>query len=276
MSSVTTLFASFNDCGTVNPAPQGIVGFGPAGGLSTGTNGYFDQLVASAHTANVFAMKLCPTGGTLWLGGYDPMSVSAPPQFTPITSDDPYHYNVDLISITVAGQTIPVATTDVPSTSIDSGSNSFILPVPAFQAVKAALIADPSFISIFGSDQSDAGTNDGGSVGDGGPDPGSQVDEWFSATNVCASFPQSQQELDSMLPRMTLTIGTNPSIQIDVPATQAYLSGYHIEPYGDVWCNSLAAIPGVSVMGATILRSQVVIVDRANRRIGFAPNTGCP
>jgi hypothetical protein len=31
-----------------------------------------------------------------------------------------------------------------------------------------------------------------------------------------------------------------------------------------------------AILGAPILRSNVVIFDRANHRVGFAPHTACP
>jgi hypothetical protein len=50
-----------------------------------------------------------------------------------------------------------------------------------------------------------------------------------------------------------------------------------------MWCPALAAqaqsaqsFPFASVMGASILRSSVVVFDREANRIGFAPHTACP
>jgi hypothetical protein len=75
-----------------------------------------------------------------------------------------------------------------------------------------------------------------------------------------------------------MTFGSNPAITVEAKATESYLF-----PYGnDNWCSALTGLdqgqgfPIASIMGAPVLRSNVIIFDRAKKRMGFAPHTACP
>jgi hypothetical protein len=85
---------------------------------------------------------------------------------------------------------------------------------------------------------------------------------------------QTKAALDAALPSLTLTFGTSPSVSATATATESYL----LTPGGGLWCpamNSRAPTPSfqniAAILGAPILASNVVILDRANHRIGFAP-----
>jgi hypothetical protein len=236
---------------------QGVVGFAPASSALSGTTGYFDQLVATRGFADVFGLELCPTGGTLWLGGYDPAVASAPLQYVPFSSSpySSYYYVVGLSSVTVAGTTVPLASGSYTDAIVDTGTNAFVVSTAAYDAITSAIAASPGFAQVFGAD---AGTS-------------------FFAQS-CTTLTRTRDELDAMLPPLTLTFGGNPAVDVQATATQSYL----LQGGTNVWCSVIAAIdpgpslPFDSIVGTPILQSSVVVFDRVNRRLGFAPHGPCP
>ena len=296
-------------CGS-SGGPQGILGLGPSQSALPGTQGFFDQLVASAKVPDVFATELCDTTGTLWLGGYDPLAMSAAPQYTPLAPSflSQYYYAVALVAITVEATTVPVGSAQYPDSVVDTGTSIVILPTDAFTAITRAIGANARFKEIFGfggassvdasrpdGAPADASHGDAGERDARGPDAraldagivdGSAADagsgavngaSWFSSIQNCVRLTQTKAELDAMLPGMTLVFGSSPSISVEAVATESYLV-----PYQDYWCPALYSMapgpsfPLASILGSPILRSNVVIFDRANQRIGFAPHTPCP
>ena len=146
---------------------------------------------------------------------------------------------------------------------LDTGSTNSegLLPPEAFATVSNAIVSSAGFQSAFGVDA-------------GGPDAGTS---FFSQTSNCATTTLSKAQLDASLPSLTLVFGSTSPISVTAVATEAYLV-----PCADgVWCPALvplvpdAGYPFVASIGAPLLRSNVVIFDRANSRIGFAPHTPC-
>jgi len=236
---------------------QGILGLGPAGAAEQGTNGYFDDLVSTAKVPNVFAVQLCESSGTLWLGGYDPAATTAAPVYTPLNAElGNYYYAVDLASITVNGTSVPVATSSTPDSIVDTGTSIFILPTPAYTALTNAIVADTAFQSAFGSSAS--------TFFSGGP-------------GNCLAISKTKAELDSSLPALTLVFGSGQSsVSVQAAPTESYLI-----QQDNAWCSALYGLaagsegPIAGIMGSPVLKSNVVIFDRANKRIGFAPHTPC-
>jgi len=259
-------FFYFAKCGTAGFDFQGIVGFAPAMDALSGTEGFFDQVVASQSRPNVFATELCDPNGHLWLGGYDPAYVTAPPQFTPFTSSvySSYSYVVDLERVEVNGVAVDVTSPayTYTDTILDTGNSEGFLPPEAFAMVANAITASAGFRAAFGADA-------------GGPDAGAS---FFSENGNCGTTTLTKAELDATLPALTLVFGSTSPISVPAVATEAYLV-----PYPDgVWCPALfplapdAGYPFIASIGAPLLRSNVVIFDREMRRIGFAPHTPCP
>ena len=242
--------------GTCGPTgtPEGVIGFAGSTIETTGTNGFFDDVVAGGKVADVFATRLCPTGGTLWLGGYDPAFTTAPPVYTPASTAG--FYTVDLTSITVAGTTVPIPTGSYTATILDTGSSGSSLSPAAFSALDAAIAASPGFSAVFGATAST-----------------------FLGGNGCMALTQTKAQLDAALPALTLTFGSSPGVSAQAAATESYLL-----THGDgAWCPAItsrapdAAFAGIAaILGAPMLVSNVVIFDRANQRVGFAPHTACP
>jgi hypothetical protein len=239
------------ECDSKSGGTQGIIGLGPAGAAVDGTNGFLDVLLMSnTSMQNVFATELCDNNGTLWLGGYDPAFTTGAAQYTPL---DPnyadFAYAINFDSITVNGTTTKVATGQYTSAIVDTGTSVFILPTAVLNAVSASIATNATFKSLFGSA------------------------EFLQQPGSCASITQTKAELDASLPPLTLTFG---SISIQAAPTESYLV-----PFGGQWCSAMDAndpsadFPIIGILGAPILRSNVVIWDRAQKRVGFAPHKAC-
>jgi hypothetical protein len=234
---------------------QGILGLGTVAVERPGTNGYFDEAVARG-APNVFAIELCKSHGNMWLGGWDPSFALAPPQFTPIIPND--FYSVHLADVKVAGVSVSVAASayGTGTVMLDTGGPMFDLTTPVFSAVTAALAADPTFAKL---------------VGDA---------SWFTTATTCLSLPQTRAELDAMLPKLSLVLGATDKVEMQATATTSYLIGY--DSGGQtVWCPGIAPLDPslgwdvVGDMGGAILQSNILVFDRANQRLGFAPHAQC-
>jgi hypothetical protein len=245
-------------CGSAGLPPQGVIGFAPSLDAIAGTNGFFDQVVASGVVPNLFATRLCPTGGTLWLGGYDPTFTAGAPVYTPMTPPgfDAYVYTVSLASIGVLGTTIPIPTGSYTASLLDTGSSISSLSPAAYSALTSAIAASSAFTEIFGASSS----------------------SFFSSSANCVQLSQTKEALDSALPPLTLNFGSSPGVSVQASATESYLLSL-----GGKWCPAMTSrTPDASfqsiaaILGAPILASNVVIFDRANQRVGFAPHTACP
>jgi hypothetical protein len=129
IESQSNFFYSFS-CGPTKEPLQGILGFAPGKDATSGTDGYFDKLVAEQHFTNVFASELCDPGGTLWLGGYDPTHVTAPPQYTPFstTMNAVYSDVVVMEKVEIAGMSLEVPAPGYTDTILDTGNSEFFLP----------------------------------------------------------------------------------------------------------------------------------------------------
>jgi hypothetical protein len=245
-------------CGAsmTNAAYEGIIGFAPAGSAVGGTNGYFDDLVAKGFMPNLFATQLCDTGGTLWLGGYDPSAVTGPVQYVPMSTSfySEFAYVVNLAQITFGTTVVTVPTGSYTDSILDTGTSLFILQTDAFNALTAAITSNPAFQTAVSSSTS-----------------------WFNNPDNCQSLSLTKAELDAMLPPLTLTYGSSPAINVTAVATESYL--VNIEGY---YCPALysqaanAEFPFAGILGSPVLKSAVTIFDRAGQRFGFAPHAACP
>jgi Eukaryotic aspartyl protease len=237
---------------------QGTIGLAPGSDAVNGTNGFFDQFLAAYGGQNVFATELCDTGGTLWLGGYDATEIVAAPQYTSLSASacDIVAYAVDLEQVAVEGTFVPVPTSGYPETVVDTGTSTLVLQPEAFSSVTGAIAASAGFQAVFGS----LGAH------------------FFSSRRNCVTLTQTQADLDATLPSMTLVFGKTDSISVSASATESYL----FSPEPGRWCPALYSsvptadtFPFAAVVGATMMRSSVVIFDRGRSRLGFAPHKPC-
>jgi hypothetical protein len=283
-ASITSQMDFFDDLTFAGTTETGIIGFdvgqaaAPCGTTTQPvacTNGFFDQFIAKyPAVTNEFALQLCDTSGTLWLGGYDSTKTTGAPQYTNFLTSgiDGYYYSVDFESITVAGVTTPVAVASGQFTDsvLDSGTSVLLLGQTTFNALTAAIASTPQFTQIVGADA--GGANWFQPVNDPA-NPGAQSVNCVSGT---------KEDIDSALPALTFTFGTNPAITVQAPATESYLS-YTSEEGQTGYCVAIVGIaqsansfPLAAIIGAPALKSAVVVFDRANGRAGFAPHAACP
>jgi hypothetical protein len=253
-----TGFFENTQCDSTSGGLQGILGMGPSGSAVMGTNGYFDQFIATTSKPNIFATKLCDAGGTLWLGGYDTTATTAAPQYTPLISQlANYYYAVELRSISLNGTSVAIANAQYPTALVDTGTSAFLVGTTGFNALAAAIASSSAFSQIFGG--------------------ASFFPASASATNYnCVMTTQTKAQLDAALPVLTLNFAGGATVQ--ATATESYLT----PQAANQWCPALfgvdqtAQFPVAAVLGSPILRSNVVIFDRGNAQIGFAPHTACP
>lgn len=247
-------FFTRQSCNSDSGGSQGIMGLAPAVDALRGTNGFFDRFMVEAKAPNVFATELCDKGGMLWLGGYDSTYTTAAPQYTPILSKTAYAVN--LASIDVDGESVPVATGKYEGSIVDTGTSVFLLASSAYTPLTKALAANEQFKKIIGEGAS-----------------------WFQGATgqSCKKLSKTKAELDDALPPLKMTFGSGKdAITVQALATESYLINYQ-----NLWCPTLTSfepsggLPVAAIMGAPLLRSNVVIFDRAKQRIGFASHTPC-
>lgn len=261
--STETNFFNAIQCDSSSGGNQGIIGFGPTDAASAGTTGFFDDYVATHHVPDVFSIKLCDTGGTLWLGGFDATAMTAMPQYVPLDTLplgtgmmlDQLYYAVGLTSITANGTDVVVgANAQVPDVVVDTGTSAVLLNTNSYNGLTAAIQGNAAFTQIFGSSFFPTAAN---SLG----------------TPACKMVTETKAQLDAMLPVLTFKFG---GVSVQAVATESYLF-----TYAGQWCSSLAGDsaalgPLAGILGAPAIRSNVVVYDRAQKRVGFAPHTPCP
>ncbi len=253
----------------------GIIGFGPSG---TGaavphTNVFFDDLVATG-VANIFTTQLCDTGGTLWLGGYDSTAfkAGATPQYIPMLTGAlaPFYYVVHLESVEVDGTTVTVPTGSYTSSVLDTGTSMLLIQATAFDAMATAIEADPAFKAVVTGGAADAGSVTFFSRQD-------CMNATFQPACMAPSSTLTKAYLDANLPPVTFTLGTGPTVTLQAPATESYLMNLDGQ-----WCQaacgatpSMLTFPMAGIIGSEVLKSTIVIFDRANKQFGFVPWETC-
>jgi hypothetical protein len=178
----------------------------------------------------------------------------------------------------------------------------FMLPPIALDAIATAIEGTPGFRQVFGvggPSSVDGGAQDGsaaeGGASDAGDSGGADASTdggargvWFNRTQctdptfslVRTELTQTRDEIDSLLPPLTLVF-TGPSGEratVLAPATESYL--YEItDVTPPTWCQGMCAETPqdqiAAIVGAAVIRSTVVIFDKAHSRIGFAPHKAC-
>ncbi len=236
---------------------DGIIALGPTPLAFPGTTSALDALVKSGMP-DVFAVKLCPGDAHLWLGGFDAAQTKAPVQYAPLVSAKklPY-YDVKVAGIAVGGRELDVDASTWDTALVDTGGPAFFVPKNVFDAVVTRASENGELAKLLGDPQK------------------------FFGGGMCVASTLTAAEIDAALPPFTLELGDGSPIRVDLPASQSYLvpsSEYGSLANADGWCPGIANIPGPGPafdIGGSILRSLVVVFDRANARLGFAPSGGC-
>jgi hypothetical protein len=129
------------------------------------------------------------------------------------------------------------------------------LPQPVFDALSTAIADLPGFQQLF-----------------------KQGASFFNSFDGCVQL--SKAQIDDALPALTMTFGTgNTAFSLDAKASESYLQPEYGSGSTEVWCTGIGTFPGgipYTVIGGSWLRSHIVIFDRQNNRMGFAPHSPCP
>lgn len=237
---------------------DGIMGMGPAAGAATGTDGIFDRLVASGMPATM-AIRQCLRNGQLWLGGFDPSAGSAAPQYVPLEPLDlgVLGWNVVVSNMHIGDKALGTAASYGEST-VDSGAGAIVLPTDVYNALVSEVTSTDAYKNLFADNPFF--------------DPG----EGFGN---CIIFTDAQAAtLDTALPHMTINLGADGATTLDLPATSSYIipitrQGQRLYCPGVVQSSNLAATGNnnAAILGYPVFRSQIVVFDVAQHRLGFMP-----
>jgi hypothetical protein len=232
---------------------EGIAGFGPDSLAKAGTDEPMGAL-ASHGVADVFAFALCGSGGQLWLGGVDASVATGPVQYTPLLNSDNY-YAVGVTDLLVGATSLGLTSTDIGDVVVDTDTTELELPTSVYQKLRDAIAGTAYFQAHFGSSA------------------------WFDSgycTPPLDASPPTLAEIDSGLPTLTFAIddGTGGSFDIALGATDSYLEP--IRKNGVLYyCPEIEESSGGAVLGSGAMRALLVVMDRAEARVGFAPHAAC-
>lgn len=237
---------------------QGILGLGPSELLEDGTTSIVDAL-AAAHETPTFAFEMCPTEGTMWVGGFDATKASAPMQYAPMLPIDAQHnpfYAVDLQDVGMGGTSLGFGSAMLGQPIVDTGTSLTYLPLAVVNAMLGKANAAAGYATVLAAPLSQtAGPNQDGCVAAVGGATAAMV--------------------DAVLPPMALTLpagtGTD-TFTLSVPATQSYL----YDGGDGTFCLAIFDDGGFgSLLGDATMRAFITVFDIATHRIGLAPDAGC-
>ncbi len=238
---------------------QGILGMGPGALLDPGTTAYPAQVVAAGVT-DVMAFELCPTDGTMWLGGFDPSHTAATPKYTPIltTGDNAAFYSVNMTAMTLGTTNLGTTSATFDGPIVDTGTSLFYIPSATETALIKDINASAGFKAIFTGQTLTDPTNDN-----------SQTAGCVTATNATAAT------VDAMLPQLSFTFAGvgGGSITVGAPATATYF----YDAGGGQFCLGIfgGGDQGNMTMGDIFMRAFVTVIDVAHKQVGFAPTSHC-
>src|SRR5678815_659376 len=113
---------------------DGILGLRQDAALVSGTDSYLTQVVRSAGVDDSFAIRTCPVGGALWLGGYDESHTTGAMSWASFASSTSYSVYVTGFAVVAQDGT----TTEAPLEStepalLDSGGPHLLIPPFAYE-----------------------------------------------------------------------------------------------------------------------------------------------
>ncbi|HUJ62100.1 MAG TPA: pepsin-like aspartyl protease [Kofleriaceae bacterium] len=233
---------------------QGIFGLGPTELLETGTTSYLD-LATKAGTTPIMAFELCPTAGTMWLGGFDQSKMMGAPQYTPLIpiSDQSPFYAVNLTDMGIGGTSLGFNSSTFQNPIVDTGTSLFYVPTAVQTALISKVNASSGWTALFGTTKLSA-----------------------KGSGCVTKAGVTAQMVDAMLPPMSMSFaGMNggPDITVSVAPTQSYLE----DAGGGQFCLVVegGGDNGNGTMGDTILRAFVTVVDLQHNQVGWGLDAGC-
>jgi hypothetical protein len=236
-------------------AYQGILGLGPTDLLLNYTDSFLDQIAGTGSlTYDAFAVNLCNVGGQMWLGGFNPTAVAQAPNFTPMVTKNAEgdYYAVAIDDLLIGSTSVGLASEALGPAILDTGTRAYGMSTAAYNATTALIARDPGFLKHFSS-------------------------TFFSDGQcVTSKLGADAATVDQALPSLTLAMpsgGTVGAMQVTMTATQSYLQP-QITGSDVVYCSTLG-ITGTTIFGSAFMRGQVLVFDRENAQVGFAPQVAC-
>lgn len=233
---------------------QGILGLGPQGAAAAHTLAFLPALTG-AGVNNIFALELChnigANAGTLWLGG-DGVAVTAQrTPLVPISGSNPFYaINVDALSL---GTTvIATGASNFQQPVLDVGTSLFYVPTPVYTAFTGSLQASAEFKSVFGNNT-------------------------FSSLGCVTDASVTDDQVESMLPTITLSLPNVATGQPDVSITASALDTYLYNAGSGQYCLAIqdGGSQNGSTFGVAFLQAFHTVVDLAGGRVGFAAPASC-
>ncbi|OVA17904.1 Peptidase A1 [Macleaya cordata] len=216
-------------------AVDGIIGFGQHG-MSV-----ISQLSSRGITPKVFSHCLKGSdkgGGILVLGEIVEPGIV----YSPLVPSQP-HYNLDLQSIAVNGQPVPIdpevfATSSNRGTIVDSGTTLAYLAEEAYDPFVTALTVAVS----------------------------QSVRPFSAKGNQCFLVPNSVSEV---FPPVTLNFAGGASMFLK---PEDYLLQQGVTDGVAIWCIGFQKVPGqgISILGELVLKDKIFVYDLARQRLGWA------
>lgn len=235
---------------TVN-SYQGIIGLAGVNLAVRGTDSYMDK-AANSLPNNAFSTLMCNPNGLIWWGGYDPVSLTDAPNFTPFTSMSTY-YEVAVIGVDLGGVSLGDSN-DFNPVVVDTGTSVIMLPTDSLQILVNQLGANATFLNNFGSAQN-----------------------FFQDANcLTAAAGVSATSLDASLPTLDFTFpdGQGGSFTASLKATQSYLQPMATSRGGVAYCPGVAG-GTITILGGAGMVGNVFIFDRDNGQLGIGPTQAC-
>ena len=234
---------------------QGVLGLGPDALLTASTTSYLGATTAAGE-ADVVGVELCDSSGQLWVGQLDTTVVSSPVQFTPnaISGSNPMYFEVAMTDIEMNSASLGVDAATLGNTVVDTGTSLWYVPTAALNAMINAITHAAAYSALFPNQTLAISHNNGCIASHDG----------ISAATI-----------DAMMPSIGMTFGTGAdSFTITVPPTRSYF----YDAGNNEWCLTVrdnSSSGHRNLMGDTILRSMLTVIDIEANRIGFAPDIGC-
>ena len=260
-------FSCFVDVSPTTYIIDGLIGASPGAISRLGTGaaaGSVVDFLAQQGVPKVITTLLCDLGGYLYVGGFDPSTVTQTPSFTPLlTKNFPTYadYIVNVTGVTFGGQDVGVDSTSAPWI-VDTGTNGLYLANPS----GALATLDQAFFELFG------------------------VTSFFSTADAAATagtyefscfLPNvARSAIDAAMPTMEFTLPAvgGGTFMISYPATYSYLQLQFASDGSFFMCpilftgpNTIDEPPGaINVIPANLMNNLEIIFDQVNQQIGFA------
>jgi hypothetical protein len=172
----------------------------------------------------------------------------------PIDNQNNPFYAVNVTDMGIGGTSLGFGSTTFQNPIVDTGTSLFYIPTPVDTALLAAVNASAGFKALF---------------------PGSTLSD-----NNCAMGASTVTDamVDAMLPKMSMSFPAETgggNVTVSAAASQSYL--YQMSPgqYCFAFADGGSGQQYFGVMGDTVLRAFLTVVDVENNRVGFGTDGGC-